>query len=78
MRRTKANTDLGLPPKTIKTLFVGMTKLQLKMYKNYLKYKTVYGKDYGADPNGQMATRKICNHPYLYPGIEAEGSPQYG
>lgn len=45
LRRTKAdkNLDLGLPPKTIKTLFVGMTKLQLRMYKNYLKYRSVYG-----------------------------------
>lgn len=43
LRRTKKEIDLGLPPKTEHTLYVSMTKLQLKLYKNYLKYKNVYG-----------------------------------
>lgn len=67
MRRTKKDTDLGLPPKTEHTLYVSMTKLQLKMYRNYLKYRSVYGSGKGHESNGQMATRKICNHPYLFP-----------
>lgn len=78
MRRTKKDTDLGLPPKTEHTLYVSMTKLQLKMYKNYLKYRSVYGSRKGSESNGMMATRKICNHPYLYPDIESEGADQYG
>ena len=44
MRRTKKDTDLGLPSKTEHTLFVSMAKLQLKMYKNFLKYRSVFGK----------------------------------
>ncbi len=67
MRRTKKDTDLGLPPKTEHTLYVSMTNLQLKMYKNYLKYKNVYGGGHGRDNSGQMTARKICNHPYLFP-----------
>ncbi len=46
-----------------------MTKLQLKMYRNYLKHKNVYGKKNGTSTNSQMTTRKICNHPYLFEGI---------
>lgn len=67
MRRTKKEIDLGLPPKTEHTLYVSMTKLQLKLYKNYLKYKNVYGMKNGYQNNSQMTTRKICNHPYLFP-----------
>ena len=78
MRRTKKDTDLGLPPKTEHTLYVSMTKLQLKMYRNYLKYRSVYGSHKGNESNSQMATRKICNHPYLFPEIESEESDQYG
>ena len=39
-----------------------MTKLQVKMYKNFLKYKNVYGGMNSATANSQMTTRKICNH----------------
>ena len=70
---------MGLPTKTEHTLYVSMTKLQLKMYKNYLKYKSVYGMSRGSgEANSQMTTRKICNHPYLFKGIEPEDAEQYG
>lgn len=79
MRRTKKDTDLGLPPKTEHTLYVSMTKLQLKLYKNYLKYKNIYGSSGTKhSTNGQMTTRKICNHPYLFEEIEEQGADQYG
>jgi len=78
LRRTKKEIDLGLPPKTEHTLYVSMTKLQLKLYKNYLKYKNVYGGGRRADCNSQMTTRKICNHPYLFEGIEDEKDGLYG
>lgn len=78
MRRTKKDTDLGLPPKTEHTLYVSMSQLQLKMYKNYLKYKNVYGHLKGVSHNSQISTRKICNHPYLYPEIESPDAEQYG
>lgn len=25
-----------------------------------------------------MQLRKCCNHPYLFPGVEEEGAPEYG
>ena len=78
MRRTKKDTDLGLPTKTEHTLYVSMTKLQLKLYKNFLKYKNIYGPGKGKDANSQMTTRKICNHPYLFGGVEEQGADQYG
>ena len=55
-----------------------MTKLQLKLYKNYLKYKSVYGPGRGAQTNSQMTARKICCHPYLFEGVEDEKAGLYG
>lgn len=42
-RRAKKDLELGLPPKTEKTLFVPLSKMQLQMYRNFLRYGNVYG-----------------------------------
>lgn len=55
-----------------------MTKLQLKLYKNYLKYKSVYGPGRGRQVCNQMIPRKICGHPYLFEGVEDESQGLYG
>ena len=44
-RRAKKDLDLGLPPKIEKTLYVPLSKLQLQLYKNYIRYRSVYGED---------------------------------
>ena len=77
LRRTKAELDLGLPPKTVKTIFAPMSKLQLTMYKNLLKYRNVYGIGGNRPGNISMMLRRVCNHPFLFSGIE-EGDPKLG
>ncbi len=74
-RRTKAELDLGLPRKTESTLFVPVSNLQVKMYKNMIKYHNVYG-DEGGDRilNRTMQLRKICNHPYVFENIQVNHS----
>lgn len=70
-RRSKKDLELGLPPKTERTLFVPLSKLQLQLYKNYLRCGSVYGS--GAIMNrSQMVPRKICLHPYLFEDIWPE------
>jgi SWI/SNF-related matrix-associated actin-dependent regulator of chromatin subfamily A member 5 len=43
LRRVKSEINLGLKEKKELTLFVSLTDLQLKMYRNYLKTKSVHG-----------------------------------
>lgn len=54
------------------TLFVPLTKLQLRLYRNFLREGNVEG-----DPNKPrnyniMTPRKICQHPFLFPEIASE------
>ena len=55
-----------------------MTELQLKMYKNFLKYGSVYGPDIKKMYNRQVQCRKICCHPYIFPNIEDSSEPLFG
>lgn len=48
-----------------------MSKLQLQMYKNFLRYGSVYGEGFPLDRHYQNA-RKICLHPYLFDKIWPE------
>lgn len=79
LRRIKSEVEKGLPPKTETKIFVELTDMQRKWYKNVLE------KDLAAINNensGQktrllnilMQLRKVCAHPYLFPGAE-EGPP---
>lgn len=70
-RRSKKDLELGLPQKVEKTLYVPLSKLQLQLYKNYLKYGSVYGDGQKGNRN-QMIPRKICLHPYLFSDIWPE------
>lgn len=82
LRRVKADVEKSLLPKKEINVYVGMTAMQVKWYKNLLE------KDIEA-VNGQagrregktrllnivMQLRKCCNHPYLFEG--AEPGPPY-
>lgn len=48
------------------------------MYRNFLKYHTVYGEGEGYQGGTHMQLRKICGHPYLFPDIEDPNAPPYG
>jgi hypothetical protein len=39
------------------------------MYRNFLKYHTVYGEGEGYQGGTHIQLRKICGHPYLFPDI---------
>ncbi|EGR30833.1 snf2 family DNA-dependent ATPase, putative [Ichthyophthirius multifiliis] len=81
MRRTKGEVMKTLPPKKEMHLYVGLTELQLNMYKNLLSQKktiTDSPDDKKMYLNTLMQLRKVCNHPYLFEGVEEEGLPTLG
>ena len=77
LRRTKAEADASLPPKKEVHLFVGLTETQINIYRSMLSGRTV-NDDKKFYVNLLMQLRKVCNHPYLFDGIEEEGLPELG
>lgn len=77
LRRTKSEVEKTLPPKKEIHVKVGLTEIQKNLYKKLLtsslisESKTTY-------KNIIMQLRKVCNHPYLFEGIEEEGCPELG
>ena len=75
LRRTKSEVERTLPPKKEIHIKVGLTELQKRLYKKLLtssllqESKTVY-------KNIIMQLRKVCNHPYLFDGVEEAHPPE--
>jgi superfamily II DNA/RNA helicase len=78
LRRLKADVEKSLPPKSETILFVGMSAMQKKLYKDILMrdIDKLNGGE-GSSNAGRTAVlnivmqlRKACNHPYLFPGQE--------
>ena len=75
LRRTKSEVERSLPPKKEIHIKVGLTELQKRLYKKLLtssllqESKTVY-------KNIIMQLRKVCNHPYLFNGVEEAHPPE--
>ena len=80
LRRTKAQVEKELPPKTEIYMEVALTEMQRKMYKDLL----VRGMIDNARGNSTSymnilcQLRKVCNHPYLFQGIEDLEAPLFG
>ena len=78
LRRLKSEIEFKLPPKNEIYLYVGLSDLQKKMYKQILSRNidAVNGvsKDRIQLLNILMQLKKVCNHPYLFPNIE-KGPP---
>ncbi|SBT71148.1 chromatin remodeling protein, putative [Plasmodium malariae] len=74
LRRLKVEVEQSLPPKREIYIFVGMSKLQKKLYSDILsKNIDVINAMTGSKNqmlNILMQLRKCCNHPYLFDGIE--------
>ena len=76
LRRLKSDVAKGLPPKTETILYVGMSKMQKKLYKQLLMrdLDSITGKASGKNRtailNIVMQLRKCCGHPYLFEGVE--------
>lgn len=82
LRRVKSDVEKSLLPKKEMNLYVGMSDMQVKWYKNLLEkdidaVNGVVGKRDGKTRllNIVMQLRKCCNHPYLFEG--AEPGPPY-
>jgi SWI/SNF-related matrix-associated actin-dependent regulator of chromatin subfamily A member 5 len=88
LRRLKADVETSLPPKSETILFVGMSTMQKKLYKDILMrdIDTINGTTPGSDSKNSrtavlnivMQLRKACNHPYLFPGLEDRALDPHG
>ena len=82
LRRVKSDVEKSLLPKQEINLYVGMSEMQVKWYKNILE-KDIDAVNGAAGKkesktrllNIVMQLRKCCNHPYLFDG--AEPGPPY-
>lgn len=60
---------------------MGLTLTQIQIYKNLLLTNNPLGNLAKGTKNNQffqnilMQLRKVCNHPYLFPGVEQPGLP---
>lgn len=79
LRRIKSDVAKGLPPKTETTLYIGMSEMQKEWYTKILMkdidaINTAMGQNTSGTKtrlsNILMQLRKVCNHPYLFPGSE--------
>lgn len=73
LRRLKTDVERNLPSKKEIYLFIGLSNLQKKMYKNMLtgNMDVVNGTgDRIKLLNMLMQLRKVCNHPYLFDNME--------
>lgn len=57
---------------------IGLTELQVKVYKNLLQKRNPSEDEKKYYLNLLIQLRKVCNHPYLFPGVEEEGAPILG
>eukprot|EP01083_Nonionella_stella_P009331 26911_1 len=82
LRRLKYDVEKSLPPKTEMILYVGMSTIQIALYKSLLSRNmsvlrnTISSKK--ALLNTAMQLRKVCNHPYLFDGVEDRSLPVHG
>lgn len=77
LKRTKEVLKQSLPPKKEVHVYLGLTPVQVKLYRNILLKKSISA-DTGTMKNVLMQLRKCCNHPYLFEGVEEEGLPPLG
>ncbi|AAS53332.1 AFL040Wp [Eremothecium gossypii ATCC 10895] len=82
LRRIKSDVETSLLPKKELNLYVGMSSMQRKWYKQILEkdLDAVNGSNGSKESktrllNIMMQLRKCCNHPYLFDG--AEPGPPY-
>lgn len=83
LRRTKfkliESGDLSLPPLTEITVLAPLVSLQKKVYMSILRKElpkllalSSGGSNHQSLQNIVIQLRKVCSHPYLFPGIEPE------
>ncbi|KAH8583566.1 SNF2L with a SWI SNF2 like ATpase and a Myb domain [Cryptosporidium sp. chipmunk genotype I] len=74
LRRLKADVERDLPPKRELYVYVGLSKLQKKIYSELLTRNLDVLNSSSSNKtqmlNLLMQLRKTCNHPYLFDGVE--------
>lgn len=75
LRRTKSEVERGLPPKREILVSVQLTALQRDMYKKILVNELKVNGSTKFFLNTAMELRKVCNHPFLFKGVEDEKAP---
>lgn len=78
LRRLKSDVAKNLPPKKEVFLYVGLNSLQKEVYRSILKRdvnSVLYPGSDGQSSKARllnivMQLRKVCAHPYLFPGVE--------
>ena len=79
LRRIKKEVEKNLPPKVEIHVNVGITEQQKLIYRQLLKKSTIEkGSSVSFYKNIIVQLRKICDHPYLFEGMEPAGAPEYG
>ena len=80
LRRTKADRATKLPDKIEINIAVGLSGVQLKLYQEMLQAKNLFSAT-GSNKsfhNILMQLRKVCNHPYMFEGVEESGQDLFG
>jgi len=72
LRRTKAEVERGLPPKKEILVSTKMCQIQRELYKKILTNELIRQDSKAHYLNIVMQLRKVCNHPFLFAGIEDE------
>lgn len=90
LRRTKGDLVTKLPDKIEINISVQLTPLQIDLYAQFLTqvggYSAIVNNIGGNSKNISMKSyhnilmqlRKVCNHPYLFEGVEPEGADEFG
>lgn len=78
LRRTKSEVERSIPPKKEIMVNVKMTAIQRDLYKKILTNELMRQDNKSQYLNIVIQLRKVCNHPYLFPGIEVEGQDDFG
>lgn len=68
--RLKTEVNLNLPPKKEIHIYIGLTPLQRQMYKDMITFHSIDGGNKTSYANICMQLKKICDHPYLFDGVE--------
>lgn len=81
LRRLKVDVEHNLPKKKEIYMFIGLTKIQKELYKQIITgnidtVNSIGTKDRIKLLNVLMQLKKVCNHPYLFEGVEP-GPPFY-
>ena len=82
LRRLKKEVEKSLPPKHETILYIGMSAMQKKLYRDILirDIDALQGNSgsHTAILNIVMQLRKCAGHPYLFPGVEDRTLPLLG